>query len=151
MDVAAHGIHVQDIAHVINHDLPEAAENFIHRVGRTGRAGERDVASTLREQAADSVVPIGTGAWDSDRESFNEWRVVREENARPSTWHVTHNGDMRPRDGLFARGIPASTDRKLISAARSTSGFEDGRTLKRISVPSWMCRVCCSFETSRSI
>jgi ATP-dependent RNA helicase RhlE len=51
-DVAARGIHVQDIAHVINYDLPEAAENFIHRVGRTGRAGERGVASTLfvREQ-----------------------------------------------------------------------------------------------------
>jgi ATP-dependent RNA helicase RhlE len=51
-DVASRGIHVQDIAHVINYDLPEMAENFIHRVGRTGRAGERGVASTLflREQ-----------------------------------------------------------------------------------------------------
>jgi ATP-dependent RNA helicase RhlE len=51
-DVAARGIHVQNIAHVINYDLPEAAENFVHRVGRTGRAGERGVASTLfvREQ-----------------------------------------------------------------------------------------------------
>jgi len=51
-DVAARGIHVQDIAHVINYDLPELAENFIHRVGRTGRAGERGVASILfvREQ-----------------------------------------------------------------------------------------------------
>ena len=46
-DVASRGIHVQDIAHVINYDLPEIAENFIHRVGRTGRAGERGVASTL--------------------------------------------------------------------------------------------------------
>ncbi len=46
-DVAARGIHVQNIAHVINYDLPEVAENFIHRVGRTGRAGERGVASTL--------------------------------------------------------------------------------------------------------
>jgi ATP-dependent RNA helicase RhlE len=51
-DVASRGIHVQDIAHVINYDLPELAENFIHRVGRTGRAGESGVASTLflREQ-----------------------------------------------------------------------------------------------------
>jgi ATP-dependent RNA helicase RhlE len=51
-DIAARGIHVQDIAHVINYDLPEVAENFIHRVGRTGRAGERGVATTLfgREQ-----------------------------------------------------------------------------------------------------
>jgi ATP-dependent RNA helicase RhlE len=46
-DVASRGIHVQDIAHVINYDLPEMAENFIHRVGRTGRAGGRGVASTL--------------------------------------------------------------------------------------------------------
>jgi ATP-dependent RNA helicase RhlE len=46
-DVAARGIHVQDIAHVINYDLPDVAENFVHRVGRTGRAGERGVASTL--------------------------------------------------------------------------------------------------------
>ena len=54
-DVAARGIHVQDIAHVINYDLPDVAENFIHRVGRTGRAGEQGVASTLflREQRTD--------------------------------------------------------------------------------------------------
>jgi ATP-dependent RNA helicase RhlE len=46
-DVASRGIHVQDIAHVINYDLPEIAESFIHRVGRTGRAGKSGVASTL--------------------------------------------------------------------------------------------------------
>jgi ATP-dependent RNA helicase RhlE len=54
-DVASRGIHVQDIAHVINYDLPEIPENFIHRVGRTGRAGEHGVASTLftREQRSE--------------------------------------------------------------------------------------------------
>ena len=46
-DLASRGIHVQDIAHVINYDLPEVAENFIHRVGRTGRNGGHGVASTL--------------------------------------------------------------------------------------------------------
>jgi ATP-dependent RNA helicase RhlE len=46
-DLASRGIHVHDIAHVINFDLPEVAENFIHRVGRTGRAGKHGVASTL--------------------------------------------------------------------------------------------------------
>jgi len=46
-DLASRGIHVQDIAHVINYDLPDVAENFIHRVGRTGRAGCQGVASTL--------------------------------------------------------------------------------------------------------
>jgi ATP-dependent RNA helicase RhlE len=54
-DVASRGIHVQNIAHVINFDIPELAENFIHRVGRTGRAGEIGIASTLflREQRAE--------------------------------------------------------------------------------------------------
>jgi len=46
-DVASRGIHVNDVAHVINYDLPEIAENFIHRVGRTGRADKKGVASTL--------------------------------------------------------------------------------------------------------
>jgi ATP-dependent RNA helicase RhlE len=46
-DLASRGIHVEEIAHVINYDLPEIAENFIHRVGRTGRAGGRGVASTI--------------------------------------------------------------------------------------------------------
>ena len=54
-DLASRGIHVQDIVHVINYDLPEVAENFIHRVGRTGRAGGHGVASTLftREQRSE--------------------------------------------------------------------------------------------------
>src|SRR5580693_8708372 len=54
-DLASRGIHVQDIAHVINYDLPDIAENFIHRVGRTGRAGGQGVASTLfgREQRSE--------------------------------------------------------------------------------------------------
>jgi ATP-dependent RNA helicase RhlE len=46
-DVASRGIHVENIAHVINYDLPEVAENFVHRVGRTGRNGGHGLASTL--------------------------------------------------------------------------------------------------------
>jgi ATP-dependent RNA helicase RhlE len=46
-DVAARGIHVDDIAHVVNYDLPQEAENFIHRVGRTGRAGARGASWTF--------------------------------------------------------------------------------------------------------
>ena len=46
-DVASRGLHVDDVAHVINYDLPKMAEDFIHRVGRTGRAGSQGRASTL--------------------------------------------------------------------------------------------------------
>ncbi len=46
-DIASRGLHVDDVAHVINYDLPQLAEDFIHRVGRTGRAGSQGQASTL--------------------------------------------------------------------------------------------------------
>ena len=56
-NVAARGLDVSHIGRVINYDLPELPEGFIHRVGRTGRAGKRGVASTLflREQRAELV------------------------------------------------------------------------------------------------
>jgi ATP-dependent RNA helicase RhlE len=46
-DIASRGLHVDDVAHVINYDVPKIAEDFIHRVGRTGRAGLQGCASTL--------------------------------------------------------------------------------------------------------
>jgi ATP-dependent RNA helicase RhlE len=46
-DVAARGIDVAHVAHVVNFDLPKVAEDFVHRVGRTGRASARGVASTF--------------------------------------------------------------------------------------------------------
>lgn len=46
-DVAARGIHVDDIAHVVNYDLPQEPENFVHRIGRTGRAGSRGASWTF--------------------------------------------------------------------------------------------------------
>ena len=46
-DVAARGIDVAHVAHVVNYDLPKMAEDFVHRVGRTGRASAKGVASTF--------------------------------------------------------------------------------------------------------
>ncbi|HWG19880.1 MAG TPA: DEAD/DEAH box helicase [Terracidiphilus sp.] len=46
-DVAARGIDVKNIAHVVNYDMPKEAEDFIHRIGRTGRASKSGIASTF--------------------------------------------------------------------------------------------------------
>jgi ATP-dependent RNA helicase RhlE len=46
-DVAARGIDVADVAHVVNYDMPREAEDFVHRIGRTGRASARGIASTF--------------------------------------------------------------------------------------------------------
>jgi ATP-dependent RNA helicase RhlE len=46
-DVAARGIDVANVAHVVNYDLPKVAEDFVHRIGRTGRASAHGIASTF--------------------------------------------------------------------------------------------------------
>lgn len=46
-DIAARGIDVDSISHVINFDVPDAAEDYVHRIGRTGRAGNEGQALTL--------------------------------------------------------------------------------------------------------
>lgn len=46
-DVAARGIHVDDITHVINYDLPNTMDDYIHRIGRTGRVSKRGKALTF--------------------------------------------------------------------------------------------------------
>ena len=43
-DIAARGIDVEGISHVINFDMPGDAESYVHRIGRTGRAGEEGIA-----------------------------------------------------------------------------------------------------------
>jgi ATP-dependent RNA helicase DeaD len=48
-DVAARGLDVQHVTHVVNYDVPSAAEAYVHRIGRTGRAGRAGVAITFAE------------------------------------------------------------------------------------------------------
>ena len=43
-DVAARGLHISDVTHVFNYDLPDDREDYVHRIGRTGRAGESGVS-----------------------------------------------------------------------------------------------------------
>ena len=57
-DVAARGIHVEGIAHVVNFDLPQVPEDFLHRVGRTARAGARGTASTFATRSERSDVAL---------------------------------------------------------------------------------------------
>jgi ATP-dependent RNA helicase RhlE len=46
-DVAARGIDISNIAHVVNYDLPNGSDDFVHRIGRTGRAGAKGIATTF--------------------------------------------------------------------------------------------------------
>jgi Superfamily II DNA and RNA helicases len=61
-DVAARGIDVNDVTHVINYQCPEDAKTYVHRIGRTGRAGKAGVAITLVD-------------WDE----LHKWALIDEE------------------------------------------------------------------------
>ena len=50
-DVAARGLDIPDVSHVINYDAPHHAEDYVHRIGRTGRAGKLGVALTIVTRA----------------------------------------------------------------------------------------------------
>jgi ATP-dependent RNA helicase RhlE len=49
-DIAARGIDIDELTHVINYDLPEVAETYVHRIGRTGRAGANGMAVSFCDQ-----------------------------------------------------------------------------------------------------
>ncbi len=55
-DVAARGIDIPDITHVINYSMPEDLESYVHRVGRTGRAGKEGIAITFINRAEQRIV-----------------------------------------------------------------------------------------------
>jgi len=58
-DVASRGLHVEDVSHVINYDLPQDPENYVHRVGRTARAGASGKAISLAcEEYVESLEDI---------------------------------------------------------------------------------------------
>ena len=92
-DVAARGIDVSGITHVINYDMPATREDYVHRVGRTARAGASGVGVTfvLHDQAREFAGMVGglglhreleLGGFPSD--STNKQQQPRRNQARPS-------------------------------------------------------------------
>ncbi len=56
-DVAARGLHIEDISHVINYDLPIEPEHYIHRIGRTGRAGATGTSISFADEMSSFEIP----------------------------------------------------------------------------------------------
>ncbi|MCK5836613.1 MAG: DEAD/DEAH box helicase [Desulfobacula sp.] len=56
-DVAARGLHVENISHVVNYDLPHEPEHYIHRIGRTGRAGASGISISFADETSSFFIP----------------------------------------------------------------------------------------------
>jgi len=57
-DVAARGLHIEGVSHVINYNLPLDPEDYVHRIGRTGRAGASGISVSFADEEDGMQIPI---------------------------------------------------------------------------------------------
>jgi len=106
-DVAARGIDVQSITHVINYDLPKAAEDYVHRIGRTGRAGALGIAISFA--APDDV---------------RELRQIERFTGRRIDTHVVPG--FEPRDGAHRQFAPGAAPHRPRAPGKSWGAARRG-------------------------
>jgi ATP-dependent RNA helicase RhlE len=133
-DVAARGIDISHIAHVVNYDLPNGSDDFVHRIGRTGRAGAKGIATTF-------VTPLEKGdARKLERElkikfewSESDKNLAKEERNKPIDFNTPSGGGMdgllqmetrswKNADGSVNEAAAPSSDRPYSSKRPSSRG-----------------------------
>jgi superfamily II DNA/RNA helicase len=141
-DVAARGIDVLDVTHVINHTIPEDEKAYLHRVGRTGRAGKTGIAVTfvdwddlhkwaLINRALEFGQPEPIETYSSSPHLFSDLNIPAgtKGRLRPATPKTdTPAGDRAPRGSSDARP-PRSRSR----APRATGSETGSATAPRVS------------------
>jgi len=156
-DIAARGIDVKNISHIVNYDLPNEPENYIHRIGRTARAGKGGIAYSFCcasdrnflnqiERITKKKTPIAEHKWHS-LDAKNATGV----DAKPAPRRQRGEGRPRGRGGSDGRGNVRSSGRgnargsgghgrssrsgggssRSIRSGRSNSGRSAGRSRSR--------------------
>ncbi|HEY7968302.1 MAG TPA: DEAD/DEAH box helicase [Solirubrobacteraceae bacterium] len=107
-DVAARGLDISNITHVINFDVPTSPDTYVHRIGRTGRVGRSGRAITFVEdrqkrelEAIERHIGVSIAPWSAGATAAPA--PVRERPRRHSKPHVRHSAD-EPRARLLASG-----------------------------------------------
>jgi ATP-dependent RNA helicase RhlB len=125
-DVAGRGIHVDEISHVINYDFPYEPEDYVHRIGRTGRAGLTGTAISFACEDESFIIPeietyIGESLTCRQPDEHLLADLPRPTGAR----RPQSRSDDRPRHG-GDRGAPRSGERG--AGNRRSSSVRDSRT-----------------------
>lgn len=115
-DVAARGLHVTDVTHVFNYDLPDDREDYVHRIGRTGRAGASGHSISLAcEEYALNLPSIEEYIGHSIPVSRYNSDALLQDLPPPRRIARARSGSMARRNGLGQRKrekAPRSTSRK---------------------------------------
>jgi len=146
-DVAARGLHIPDVTHVVNYDLPEDAEDYVHRIGRTARAGaEGDAISFVCETYAFSLpdietfignkVPIEPVTDDLLAEIDPRSRVRRERPPRDDNRRGGRRQDRRGKPRTEPRADSSSSDEKSATKPRRRRRKPGGRPAGDAAPPS---------------
>ena len=118
-DVASRGLHIEGVTHVINYDLPLDPEDYVHRIGRTARAGASGKAISL---ACEDYVE-GLEAIEELHRLQAAVRDRRRDHARASAPHPAAPAPRLPRPGAWAaRRSPAGAPSRCRSAATGARG-----------------------------
>lgn len=105
-DVAARGLHIPEVTHVFNYDLPDDCEDYVHRIGRTGRAGASGVSISLAcEQYALNLPAIETYIGHAIPVSRYDSEALLTELPAPKRLNRARNGGGFRRSGA-RRGAP---------------------------------------------
>lgn len=94
-DVAARGLHIPDVSYVFNYDLPEDPEDYVHRIGRTARAGAKGDAISFACEGGAANLPDIEELIGFSLEKTEFDREILEEPIRPKRIHRHHSGQAK--------------------------------------------------------
>ena len=75
-DVAARGLDIPNVTHVINYDMPNDIDSYVHRIGRTGRAGKKGLATSFYSSRDTNIVSDLVALLKARRASLLFWRTL---------------------------------------------------------------------------
>ncbi|MEQ3550010.1 DEAD/DEAH box helicase [Pseudonocardia nematodicida] len=122
-DVAARGLDIDSLTHVVNHDVPSSPESYVHRIGRVGRAGREGVAITLVTPGSVRHLRnierlIGFGVPSAPVPTPEDLRTVRlARTALALREQAGQDADANPQDGVDELVIELARDHDLASVA----------------------------------
>jgi ATP-dependent RNA helicase DeaD len=138
-DVAARGLDITGVSHVINFDVPTSPDVYVHRIGRTARVGRSGRAITLyesRERRAIETIERHAGVrlapWVKDAHVAPT--PVKSRPRRHSKPHLAVNGDLAARKLILAPGRAAGVEPSDIIHAITTATGLDGEAVRNVRV-----------------